>query len=175
MKEEIKKEILDLSPELIEIGNRNPFLVPDGYWERLEGNIYDATQLQNGKTSVPANYFENLANRVIAEAEVKPKTKIKTLSYLRWVAASVAVIFAVGYFTLGNDNMNSNAEEFVLENEVEEAIDYLEEQDGIYLTDVLSFLDEDIFYEMESNELYTDESFDSVLEELDDDQLEELF
>lgn len=175
MKEEIKNELKDISLLLLKAGNRNPYTVPKGYWFDLESKVNQSLDLINEIDDIPSDYFTNLTDRVLIEA--KSEAKILTLNYKKWIAAaSVIIICFAGYLTLMEDKLDESApKEFVLEMELEEAFDYLIDENGIYLSDALSIVDEDIFLEEEPRNIFLEENIENVLEDLDVDQLEELF
>jgi hypothetical protein len=72
-RETILRELREISPMLAEMEPVNVFSVPDGYFESLTDNISaKLTSLQPSfgaikqmPQSVPANYFEDLSNRII--------------------------------------------------------------------------------------------------------------
>ncbi|TDG35090.1 hypothetical protein EZJ43_15300 [Pedobacter changchengzhani] len=58
------------APKLVALRNKNPFNVPDGYFEESETNILNAIFIDNLKENyksgfcIPQNYFENLPTQI---------------------------------------------------------------------------------------------------------------
>lgn len=89
------------------VGTKDPFLVPDGYFEGLTGQIMAALP---------------------PKPEVKSKPLVRSMP-ARWMAAaSVACIIALGGYTFSQWQMEQNEEstEMAYENEdIDEALDYV--------------------------------------------------
>jgi hypothetical protein len=171
MKKEIREELEKMAPTLLEIGNQNPYRVPPMYFENMEivlNNVPDVSQ-----QGIPNNYFENLANKVVIKAKTKKPVRIISLHAKRWMAAaSIVIICVASYFTMNTNDTMSDNQSFVLDVEIEEAFDYLADQDELYFSEVLELSDGDFFEETEG-ELYGDD-IDFLLDEVTLDDLDEL-
>ena len=177
MKEEIKKELEQISPELSQTGNRNPFKVPSGYWGQLEKGVFNSIDISGADDAPPADYFDTLADRVISNSKLKKKAKIRSINYRRWIAAaSVLIMVFSGYLLINDSNeLISTSEEYAMDIDIDDAFDYLVDDEGLYLSDVLNIMDEDILSDLDSDEYDIEDSLEDVWEDFDDEQLEELF
>ena len=171
MKKEIREELENIAPSLLEIGNQNPYSVPSMYFENMEIALDD--ELNKSEQSIPPNYFENLANQVVIKAKTEKPTRIISLNAKRWIsAASIAIICVASYFTMNTNDLTIGNQSFVLDVELEEAFDYLADQDDLYISEVLE-LSEDGFFEETEDELY-EEDIDFLLDEVRLDDLDDL-
>jgi hypothetical protein len=167
MKKEIRDEIEDIAPRLAEIGNHNPFCVPSMYFEKLTIDI--ETELESSEKGVPSNYFKNLSDQIIATAKTEIETRVISINVKRWVAAaSIAILFTASYFTM-NTNVNQS---FVLDVELEEAFDYLDHQDDLFMSEVLELSQVEMFDE--TFEELSQVEIDFLLYEISLDDLDEL-
>jgi hypothetical protein len=73
-----KKEWLNDYPQLKQVSTKNPFTLPDGYFEGLDERITSAIKLDELKSSsrtegftVPENYFEELSNNIQSRIAVE--------------------------------------------------------------------------------------------------------
>lgn len=73
-----KKEWLNDYPQLKQVSTKNPFMVPDGYFEGLDERITSAIKLGELKSSirtegftVPENYFEELSGNIQSRIAVE--------------------------------------------------------------------------------------------------------
>lgn len=81
-------ELKELAPELANLPQETPFLVPEGYFEHLYATILLKINRENGAMpngfSVPEGYFDGLAasimNRVKAETATGAQEEIQALS-----------------------------------------------------------------------------------------------
>lgn len=129
------EEITALSPLLAGINKRNPYSVPDGYFNRMEQKMTEGIQehpdyqtaeeelnaistLLNGLTkttpySVPEGYFENLGTAISKNVKKKTGAKIVSLSnhrLYRYAAAAVitGIILLGGVLYLNQQNRQNN-------------------------------------------------------------------
>ena len=168
MKKEILEEIEHIAPCLVKIGNRNPFIVPNQYFEnlRLEAD-------RKLERNVPANYFENLSDEVLVKAKSKKSARIISLNAKRWMAAaSIILLCTASYFTITANNRISENESFALDVELEEAFDYLADYDDIDLSEVIELGELELFDETELE--FNDTEIDLFLDEVGLDDLNEL-
>ena len=166
MKKEIRDEIEDLAPSLLNIGNRNPYEVPPSYFEDLSIS-YDRNN------DIPEDYFASLPDNILAEARGKEPAKVFVLNRKVWsVAASIILLCTVSFYTMLSTEPIEN-ELFVLDLELEEAFDYLSSNDYIYMDDVLALGDIELWDDTEI-ELEENEDFDFMLDHATLDELDEL-
>ncbi len=171
MRKDIREELENIAPNLLEIGNQNPYRVPAMYFENLEIALGDESKKL--KQSIPSNYFENLADQVFIKAKNKNRTRIISLNAKRWAAAaSIAILCVASYITMNTNDITIDNQSFVLDVELEEAFDYLADQDDLYTLEVLEW-SEDEFFEETEEEFY-DEDIDYLLDEVTLDDLDEL-
>lgn len=173
MREDIRKELLDIAPHLAEIGNRNPFVVPEGYFEDLsvgnaaEGNTREASKM-------PAGYFETLHGEIMSKV-AKPEAKVITMQRKWWsVAASVAVICCAGYLftTLSVPPLDTLAQ-VEEEIDVDESIDYLMTTGGLYTSELTDLIDE-VDFDLMGLDVGTDAEVEYMLTDAELELLEEL-
>jgi len=179
MENKIYKEILEIAPTLASLDKQNPFKVPEGYFSTLENRTLDAMDKKSVlAASTPFGYFDNLSNKVLERVQSETEVKIIPLYKRRWlaIAASFLVLFGAGYLITTQSQHNIINDEFAFEIEAEEALDYLLENDNLYLSDLLTLDiyeddisgDESIFTDMNDIDL------EELLSELDQEDLEEL-
>ncbi len=179
MGNKIYKEIADKAPILASLEKHNPFIVPDGYFSSLEERILDSIDKKPILTSsTPDGYFDNLSEKVMEKIQSEDKVKIIPFHKKRWlsIAASFIIILGAGYLLNTQLNISSKNTEFVFDIEPEEALEYLIENDNLYLSDLFSLdLYEDDF-SLEESEMTDLENADleELLNELDPEDLEEL-
>ena len=179
MKNKIDIEIIDIAPTLASLEKHNPFVVPDGYFLSLENHILDAVDKKPIlSVSMPEGYFESLSDKVLDRIQSEEKTKIVPFYKRRWlsIAASFVILFGAGY--LLNTQLNSSTEinEFVFDIEPEDALEYLLENDNLYLSDLMTLDFEDDDFNTKEPQItdFDDADIDELLNELDQDDLEEL-
>ncbi len=171
MKKEILQEIEHIAPRLLQIGNRNPFKVPDSYFENL-GLEADKT-VYNSDENVPDGYFENLSDEVLIKAKSDKSARVISLSAKRWIAAaSIVLLCTASYFTISTHDSTGESESFALDVELEEAFDYLADNDDIDLSEILELGEFELIEEMEVE--YNDMDIDLFLDEVGLDDLDEL-
>ena len=171
MRKEIREEIENIAPNLLAIGNQNPYRVPHMYFDELEIALDD--EFNKPQQLIPTNYFENLADQVVIKAKTKKPTRIISLIAKRWIAAaSIAMLCVATYFMMDTNKVTLDNQSFVLDVELEEAFDYLTDQDDIYISEVLELSGDAIYEEIEV-ELYG-EDIDFLLDEITLDDLDKL-
>lgn len=179
MENDIHKELNEIAPMLAALEKSNPFKVPDGYFSNLENRTMDAL----GKKPVlakspPAGYFEGLSDKILEKVDTEVKPKIIPLYRRTWLSVAASLIVIAGaLFLINNDSITLDTEnEFALEFEVDEGLDYLVENGDIYLSDLLSFDLEGLDFEEETTDfdLFEDAELDDFLNELDQEELEDL-
>lgn len=179
MENKIKIEILEIAPTLASLEKRNPFSIPKGYFPTLEQKVFDAIdKKQILANSTPSGYFENLSDKVLDKIHAEEKVKIIPLYKRRWlsIAASFILLLGAGYLINTQTDNQVESTEFVLDIEPGETLEYLIENDKIYLSDLLNFdiTEEELSSEETSiMELYN-EDLEDLLNELDESELEEL-
>jgi hypothetical protein len=171
MRKEIRDELENVAPNLLEIGNKNPYRVPALYFENLEKTLDDESKMS--QQSIPSNYFENLADQVFIKAKKKNRTQIISLNAKRWVAAaSIVIVCVASYITMNTNDITIDNQSFLLDEELEEAFDYLADQDDLYISEVLELSDVELFEGVE--EEINEEDLDFLLDEVTLDDLDEL-
>jgi len=200
-KEEIRKELAEISPFLAELGLRPAFKVPKGYFEELPETILESVSpladLKKASAfSVPKDYFASLPDLVLdrvapkhdTETIAEPVVKVPQSSWLDELINSVAVLFQpryalrlaaaavvlIGSFVfIQNYNATNNNSLAAVDNNIIEAY-------GISLDDLddddLSFLLEGEIAETELNldEDLDDATIDELLNDLDEISEEDL-
>ena len=143
MKKEIREELEGLGSSLVSIGNDNPFVVPQNYFDTLELGIIKTDQ------KVPDGYFAGLSDSVLAEIQPKGKTKVIGISIRKWAAAaSIIGVCMLAYMSLMKpDVVISNESYTSFDVELEEALDYLIEHDDIFIFDAMEFSQLEVFEE----------------------------
>lgn len=170
MKKEVREEIENLAPNLLKTGNENPFSVPPKYFKELEISL---ESLKEKNQNVPLDYFKNLPEQVISKSKLDKPARIVSFNYKHWIAAaSIAVFCITSYITLNTSNVSVENQAFVLDVELEEAFDYLAEQDDLYISEVIKLTDDEFFEDIE--EELDEEDLDYILDEITLDDLDEL-
>lgn len=171
MKKEILEEIENIAPSLVKTGNRNPFLIPEQYFENFE--LQEDITVKSDIKKTPANYFINLSDEIIVKAKSKSTTRIISINAKKWLAAaSVAILFVASYSLMNSSENIDESNSFAHDIEFEEAFDYLTGEDEIYMTEVYVLGELDIFDENE--EEFSDVEFDYILDEVTLDDLNDL-
>lgn len=179
MGNKIHNEIADLAPMLASLEKQNPFTVPKGYFTSLEHRTLDAIDKKpNLIATTPEGYFDTLSDKVMEKIQEEKATKVVPLFRMKWVAvaASFLVLLCAGYLMNTNSGIQSDDAGFAMEIEPEEALDYLIENENLYLSDLISLeLYADDLEEDEANFMeFDDADIDELLNELDQEDLEEL-
>ena len=179
MGNKIYNEIADIAPMLASLEKQNPFTVPEGYFSSLENRTLDAIDKKPMLTSSPPEgYFDTLSDRILDKVHKEEKVSIIPLYRKKWlaIAASFIVLFCAGYLMTTQSGIDQNHEEFALEIEPEEALEYLIENENLYLSDLISLELYDDEEEMEDSNFteFDDADIDELLNELDQEDLEEL-
>lgn len=171
MKKEIRDEIMDIAPGLVEIGNDNPYKVPSLYFEKLE---VERNVTASEKLELSENYFSSLTEKVIKESKSEKQTKIINFNVRRWTAAaSVIAICMVSYFMMQQPEVASTNTSFVQDVEVEEALDYLREYEAIYAAEILDLSLIEVAEDAESID-FDEDYIDFLLDEVTLEALDEL-
>ena len=180
MKNKPDIEIKDLAPSLYKLEKKNPFKVPDGYFEKLEHEVMHSVIDQSFERSeIPENYFSTLQDKVIARIEEdQRKTKVIPLFNRKWLSIAAVFIFllCVTYIINTNLSIENNSEAYALDIEVDEALDYLLENENLYLSDLVSLeylTDEDVVGEEDFEDI-NEEDLEDFFNELDPEDLEDL-
>ena len=179
MGNKIDKELAEIAPLLSSLEKSNPFSVPEGYFSSLENRVMDALDKKPMLSeSTPSGYFDSLSDRVLEKIQTEEKTKVIPLYRNKWmaIAASFIVLLAAGFLINGQLGKTSFDGEFVLDYEPEEALEYLMENENLYLSDLISidlYEDEELAEESTITE-FDDLELDELLNELDPEDLEEL-
>ena len=168
MKKEIYDEIATIAPHLAGIGNKNPFIVPDLYFENLEVEVDSSPEI----LSVPDSYFENLSNEVLSKVKPKETAKVISINRRKWVAAASVVLLSVAsYFTLSTSDTIDKSNSFAMEVELEEAFEFLTDYDDIFMSEVEELSQIELFDEEGE---YLDADIDYLLDEVTLDDLDDL-
>lgn len=171
MKKEIRDEIEDIAPRLAEIGNHSPFCVPSSYFKKLTIDI--ETELESSEKGVPSNYFKDLSDQIIATAKTEIETRVISINVKKWVvAASISILFMASYFTMNTNAIANENQSFVLDVELEEAFNYLDHQDDLFMSEVLELSQVEMFDE--TFEELSQVEIDFLLYEIPLDDLDEL-
>lgn len=181
MKEEIYKEIESIAPKLSEINNRNPFRVPDNYFEDLQVKLNKEKGITD---SIPNDYFDHLSDRIwskygdelrnssnlIVKKNVNKSLKIYSLNHsiLSKIAASVVIIIvSTLYFNwngaVRNEVLNYNSIE------TEEMISFLEDDDQANETEIFEIFESVLNTDLEFSNDLSDMELSKYLEDNIDD------
>ena len=179
MANKIDIEIIDIAPTLASLEKHNPFMVPDGYFSSLENRILDNVDKRPILSmSTPEGYFDSLSDKVLDKIQLEEKTKIIPLYKRRWlsIAASVVILLGAGYLLNTQSGLSTENSEFVLDIEPEDALEYLIENDNLYLSDLMTLdLNEDDYSPTDPILTdFEDADIEELLNELDQEDLEEL-
>lgn len=173
------KEILEIAPTLASLDKQNPFLVPDGYFTSLENRILDAVDQQPIlSNSLPIGYFDALSDKVLEKVQAEDKAKIIPFYKKKWlsIAASFIILLGAGYLISTQSYSPLEYDAFVLEIEPEEALDYLIQNENLYLSDLLSLDigENDISINTNTITDLDNADLDDLLNSLDSEELEDL-
>ena len=179
MGNKIDKELAEIAPLLASLEKSNPFSVPEGYFSSLENRVMDALDKKPVlNESAPSGYFDNLSDRVLERIQTEEKPKVIPLYRNKWlaIAASFIVLIAAGFLINGQLGQSNSGEEFALDYEPEEALEYLIENENLYLSDLISIdlYEDEEFAEESTFTEFDDVELDELLNELDPEDLEEL-
>jgi hypothetical protein len=97
-----------------ELDKKNPFSVPDGYFEGFDKKLaqrIDSIDLKNG-FKTPPNYFQKVENQILDQIDY-PKT-VSFSSYL-WKVAAVAAVMALFIFNENTAIDKNELAEFFIE------------------------------------------------------------
>ncbi|MEK9613856.1 MAG: hypothetical protein VW080_08030 [Flavobacteriaceae bacterium] len=132
---------------MTDFNTKNPFKVPELYFDRLEEQILDNSEPRKNKVhfKIPRGYFDQLENDIAAKTKVQSnKSKIQRIVLsVVGIAASFILLFSISYLR----PRKTLIEEQAFDEYVEEY--YSEDLDGY---EILSLLEE-IENENPSNEL----------------------
>lgn len=80
---EIMKELNELSTTVAGIGSQNPYKVPEGYWDTLASGVLAQIHLQQAKNrptyTTPPGYFNHLAANVLGKITGTTATETETI------------------------------------------------------------------------------------------------
>lgn len=132
---------------MTDFNTKNPFKVPELYFDRLEEQILDNSEPRKNKVhfKIPRGYFDQLENDIAAKTKVQSnKSKIQRIVLsVVGIAASFILLFSISYLR----PRKTLIEEQAFDEYIEEY--YSEDLDGY---EILSLLEE-IENENPSNEL----------------------
>lgn len=163
MSEKRKHIKLENNPNLAE----NIFQVPEGYFEKLQNKLIEATEIEESELmksktlkklpfEVPANYFEVLTEQIM-EKTIGSETKVIPLynqGWFKWTAVAATLVLAISfYFLLPQGSGISETNLASISNET--IIEYLHIEDTS---------GQDIFTDVDALDLILDEI---IAEELD--------
>ncbi len=163
MKDEIYKELKELSPWLSEKLRNDGFHIDSHYFETLNTNISNNLGLEKDE-SLKSNYFETLQNQIINK--VIPKKVNNVFHLKRWVVAASFVIIAacMGWFLINQEDKTYASNEHIDEDEI---IEYYE--DDLSISDLASLMsDQDLEEDFLTTDIYQDD-IDEVLDYMIDD------
>ncbi len=176
MNKQIQEEIKDIAPTLLSIGNENPYSIPQEYFEGLQNTVDDRLNRRDDvdlSENPPDYYFDNLP-QIILDRVGKTPSSILPIYYRRWiVAASVVIVGLAGIWKINTNNGILEEEQFAMEIDTEEVIEYLLLEEELYMSEVINFVEEDFFVEEENVELTIDE-IELYLMNFDTEEIEEL-
>ncbi len=168
MKRDIKDEIKEIAPRLLAVGNKNPYTVPPNYFENLTLDTTGTNQ------SVPKDYFDGLTEKVMSEVKTEKQAKVFSLNIKKWVAAaSIIGIGLVSYITMTTSDQSITSDTYAADIELEEALEYLIENDEINISDAIDLTQIDIFDEVETEDMIGQE-FEQILDEATLEELDAL-
>ncbi len=172
---DIDKELEEKAPFLAKVKRENPHTVPDGYFERMEEEILQKLGLEIDDSSPPAGYFEALPDVVDAKVGRHKNTSFFRLTFLMKIAASVIIILGAAFWFVTKNVDKTSADIIVSNQEMKEALDYLETYEGVGLEDFLvhDLLNDDIVDE-DLQDMEDLDSIDELLDDLSDEELENL-
>ncbi|MEE9439391.1 MAG: hypothetical protein V3V14_10355 [Saprospiraceae bacterium] len=183
MKDEIKKEVEQLAPMLVQLRGKNPFKVPSDYFNNLEQEVISTIDVdtlllskKDSDKSIPSDYFESLTDKVLnTVSPQESKSKIVKLWNIKLIAiaASFVAILALVAWPETEDLIPNQT--YSQEITTEEAWEYLSLSEEISLVDLID--DEDLNQLFEDNDLeinIDDLLLDNIIYQLTDNQLQEL-
>jgi|GEM_PF-3758071 len=171
VEQHILDEIRDIAPTLIKVGRENPFRVPPQYWSTLEQKVLGDLPMDD----IPDQYFDGLADQVLAQANQPQKAKVIPFNYRALLSvASIMLIGVLAYMTWSIDETNMDS--MASTETAAEEFDFLLDNEQLQLTDVLDLLDDEVFEDLEIGD--TDEIeidfLDDDLHDYTEEELEDL-
>lgn len=156
MSEKRKHIKLENNPNLAE----NIFQVPEGYFEKLQNKLIEATEVEESELmkskklkelpfEVPVNYFDELTEQIM-EKTIGSETKVIPLygkSWFRWTAVAATLVLALSFYFLSSQN-SGGTEASLASVSNETIIDYLQIEDTS---------GQDIFTDVDALDLILDE------------------
>lgn len=156
MSEKRKHIKLENNPDLA----KNIFQVPEGYFEKLQNKLIEATEIEESKLmqsnklkelpfEVPANYFDELTEQIM-EKTIGSETKVVPLygkAWFKWTAVAATLLLSISFYFLSSQKpVVTEASLASVSNET--IIDYLQIDD---------FPGQDIFTDVEALYIILDE------------------
>lgn len=171
MKKEIREELKDIAPNLLSTGNDNPFTIPLKYFDNLNTKV----KSDDPPHDMPEDYFLQLTDEVLVKASPDKETRVIKLDIRKWVAAaSIIGLCLFSYFSMMPSDETTINSAFAADIELEEALDYLIENNEIDISEAIALTQLDVFEDNEYEEL-EDEDLDYILDEMSLEALDELF
>ena len=127
---------------------------------------------------VPEEYFSSLPDKVIGRIQEDKQPKVIQLFNRQWlaIAATLVFLFSAIYMIQTNINTENTIEEYSLDIEVDEALDYLLENENLYMSDLISleYIPEEDLENQEDYDEYYEEDLEDFFNELEPEDLEDL-
>ena len=146
-----EKELKEISPFLANIPKVQPYKVPEDYFAEKETELQLIPFSKNDSFTVPAGYFENLKENILAQVKVrdiqpeKRKTaKIRKIHFQIATVVTAAAACIVLVFSLLNQNKDTTNQPLLAEVSQAEISYYLENNIDHY--------DENLIYQWLSEE-----------------------
>lgn len=111
-----------LSLLYLDVDNKNPFDIPDNYFDLVEISALDKIKIEN--ESVPKNYFNTIEDAVFKKIQQEPqsiftkRSNVKKYSILA-VAASILLLFTLQLSNLSGKNKFAALDLIEIENWIE--------------------------------------------------------
>jgi len=175
MREEIKKEIEELSPLIAEIGNKRGFKVPDGYFDELSSKMTSKT-VDFDSNGLPSGYFDKMQEEVLVKMHREEAATTKIIS-LRKIISVAAIFIGIGFvgilvFLQLNDSMNVNDNSLAF-NDIDNAslVEYLDGQNAL---DYSEMVDDELLDFVNSNPYFEENIDDELIDIIDEIDLDDL-
>lgn len=181
MELDIQKEINELAPGIsnILIASKSRYIVPKNYNQSLTNDLLAQSRWASPKETyqVPDHYFNELHQQILAQTSASiesPRAKIfKLLRSPLVIGMAASVILLIGFF--GLSSTTDNAEEDGLY--TEEFIQYVSNNIDDLSIDDLSIYDLSLmnYSVIDQDELIDEELLDALIQNLDNDELYDIF
>jgi len=110
----------------------------------------------------------------MSEVKTEKQAKVFSLNIKKWVAAaSIIGIGLVSYITMTTSDQSITSDTYAADIELEEALEYLIENDEINISDAIDLTQIDIFDEVETEDMIGQE-FEQILDEATLEELDAL-